>query len=362
MKKKNSKWMALAVLCIVYSQVKAQDTQEYHDPEEPQWTESPTPACQPNSPAWVIGGNILNNAQNTIGTCNYVPFVLKSNNKPGIFLKPNSFVGIGMNNSAPTAALDIKNTDPNNPVNESRFRIYADKDGNVESSVHINVNFAAGNAFRINEGTAASNVNRVTVENGGNMVVGGLYPSSAKLDVQDQNNCKIHVLTDSPNNAGVWLMNTVASYGMETDGSGIGHISSNEPSPLHLMNFTWNATTAKPSVWVGSQKPVAPHDDFAFAVAGKLVAQSIYVTNVNNWADYVFASDYELPKLNDVEAFYKINKHLPEIPTASEVEEKGIDVAEMNKLLLKKVEELTIYLVEQQKQMDALKEEVRSKK
>lgn len=100
-----------------------------------------------------------------------------------------------------------------------------------------------------------------------------------------------------------------------------------------------------------------PHTDAMLTVGGttgKLVAKQIYVT-ASNWADFVFAKDYKLPNLKDVEAYYKLNQHLPEIPTTKEVEENGISVGEMNKLLLQKIEELTIYVVEQQKQIDALK-------
>ncbi|MCC6689936.1 MAG: hypothetical protein IT235_00240 [Bacteroidia bacterium] len=88
-----------------------------------------------------------------------------------------------------------------------------------------------------------------------------------------------------------------------------------------------------------------PHQDYKLSVDGKIVASSCYITTTG-WADYVFDSDYELPKLERIENFYKTNKHLPEIPTEKEVKEKGINVAEMNILLLKKIEELTLYIVD----------------
>lgn len=74
-----------------------------------------------------------------------------------------------------------------------------------------------------------------------------------------------------------------------------------------------------------------------------------------NWADYVFEEDYELPNLKELEKYIKVNKHLPDVPPAEDVYKNGIDVAEMNALLLKKVEELTLYIIEQQKQIDELK-------
>ena len=72
-------------------------------------------------------------------------------------------------------------------------------------------------------------------------------------------------------------------------------------------------------------------------------------------ADFVFEDDYELRPLHEVEQFINQNKHLPEIPSAKEMEsEDGIGLAELNKLLLQKIEELTLYMIEQQKQIEEL--------
>ena len=71
-----------------------------------------------------------------------------------------------------------------------------------------------------------------------------------------------------------------------------------------------------------------------------------------SWADYVFANNYTLPNIYEVEKFYKANKHLPEIPSEKEVTANGVNVGDMEKLLLKKIEELTLYVVEQKKQAD----------
>jgi hypothetical protein len=66
-------------------------------------------------------------------------------------------------------------------------------------------------------------------------------------------------------------------------------------------------------------------------------------------ADFVFEDTYQLKDLAEVETFIKTNKHLPEIPSAAEMEEQGVNLAEMNKLLLMKVEELTLYVIEQER-------------
>jgi hypothetical protein len=70
------------------------------------------------------------------------------------------------------------------------------------------------------------------------------------------------------------------------------------------------------------------------------------------WPDYVFATDYNLRSLSSLEAFIKEGKHLPEVPSAKDVEEKGISVGDNQALQLRKIEELTLYIINQQKQID----------
>jgi hypothetical protein len=91
---------------------------------------------------------------------------------------------------------------------------------------------------------------------------------------------------------------------------------------------------------------------------GTLAANNITYTANGNTADFVFEDNYQLKDLSEVEAFIKSNKHLPEIPSATEMEEAGVNLAEMNKLLLMKVEELTLYAIEQKAEAERLKAEV----
>ncbi len=87
-------------------------------------------------------------------------------------------------------------------------------------------------------------------------------------------------------------------------------------------------------------------------VNGKARANEIVVNTTG--ADFVFEKDYELQSLVEVEAFIKKNKHLPEIPTAKEMVENGVSLGELNTKLLQKVEELTLHLIEKDKQIDLL--------
>jgi hypothetical protein len=76
------------------------------------------------------------------------------------------------------------------------------------------------------------------------------------------------------------------------------------------------------------------------------------------WPDYVFKNEYQLMPLSELEFFIKTNGHLPDIPIESEVLKNGFNLSEMNVKLLEKVEELTLYLIEQQKQINLLKDEL----
>lgn len=108
---------------------------------------------------------------------------------------------------------------------------------------------------------------------------------------------------------------------------------------------------------------------YKLAIAGKVIAEEIKVKLQSAWPDYVFSKKYELSPLADVEKYVKENNHLPEIPSAHEVQSEGVNLGEMNSKLLKKVEELTLYLIEQNKKIElqgekieVLEKELRRKK
>jgi hypothetical protein len=101
-------------------------------------------------------------------------------------------------------------------------------------------------------------------------------------------------------------------------------------------------------VRIGQKQTHNVHNDAMLMVDGKILSKSVYVT-IKHWPDYVFNSDYVLPSLKDVEQYYLKYKHLPNIPSETEIMEKGFDLGEMNKILLQKIEELTIYVVELEK-------------
>ncbi len=98
--------------------------------------------------------------------------------------------------------------------------------------------------------------------------------------------------------------------------------------------------------------------EYLFAVAGKIGAKEIEVS-VSDWADYVFENDYKLRTIKEVETFIKENKHLPEIPSEKDIKREGLNLGEMDALLLKKIEELTLYVIQLNKENIALKKYVK---
>jgi hypothetical protein len=83
----------------------------------------------------------------------------------------------------------------------------------------------------------------------------------------------------------------------------------------------------------------------------------VALKTTGDWADYVFESDYNLMSLEEIESFTKKNKHLPNVPSADEMAESGLDVAQTSKMFMEKIEELTLYMIELNKEVKLLKAE-----
>ena len=90
---------------------------------------------------------------------------------------------------------------------------------------------------------------------------------------------------------------------------------------------------------------------FKLGIKGKMAAQEIKVATYPNWSDFVFESDYKLPTLKEIEKHIKEKGHLKDIPSAKEVKENGFFLGQMDARLLQKIEELTLYTIEQDKSL-----------
>jgi hypothetical protein len=121
--------------------------------------------------------------------------------------------------------------------------------------------------------------------------------------------------------------------------------------------FNTNSTTKAILTVAGNFGIGTMNPDAKLAVKGTIHAEEVKVDLNVPVPDYVFEPDYDLTPLTEVEAYVKENKHLPEVPSAKQMEEEGLNLKEMNLMLLKKVEELTLHLIEQQKQIYSLSKE-----
>ena len=105
------------------------------------------------------------------------------------------------------------------------------------------------------------------------------------------------------------------------------------------------------NVGIGTLNPI--HE---LSVNGTIQAKELIVTTLAaDWPDFVFDPEYKLTSLHELDKYIESEKHLPGVPSANEISEEGIKVSEMNAILLQKVEELTLYVIELQKQIDELK-------
>ncbi|MDY0076911.1 MAG: hypothetical protein RBR87_06505 [Bacteroidales bacterium] len=119
----------------------------------------------------------------------------------------------------------------------------------------------------------------------------------------------------------------------------------------------WNEVmviTQQGNVGIGT----ADTKNYKLAVKGNLIAEEVVIKLAGQWPDFVFEDTYELMPHAELEQFIQSNKHLPGIPDAQEVVEKGVSIGEMNALLLQKIEELTLYMLQQQKEIEVLKQQL----
>ncbi|HPI86097.1 MAG TPA: hypothetical protein PLR01_06955, partial [Bacteroidales bacterium] len=107
---------------------------------------------------------------------------------------------------------------------------------------------------------------------------------------------------------------------------------------------------------------IAKATGYALSVNGGIACEAVLVDLVTNWPDYVFNRDYELMSIPDLEKAIEAQGHLPGLPSARQVHEKGFELADMQKRVVEKVEELTLYTIQQHKMIEQLQMEIKSLK
>lgn len=203
---------------------------------------------------------------------------------------------------------------------------------------------------------------KVRIAANGNVGIGTTHPGE-KLSIDSQDNGWLMSTRGRATAAG--NINGLKFYsGYEDDfqkWAGIASVAEDIHSNHTALTLYTNQTeklrvTGNGDVGIGTINPREK-----LSVNGKIRANEVKV-EITDWSDYVFENDYKPQSLAALENYISANKHLPEIPSKDEVAEKGIELGDMNRLLLKKIEEMTLYLIEmkkennlQQKQIDELK-------
>lgn len=181
----------------------------------------------------------------------------------------------------------------------------------------------------------------------------GLFFNAFNLKDTDTTTAKIAVFNEGLPNGGLKTRvsftrnGTVEATAFKGDGSQLTGIESSvwEKSGDNI-SYTTNGR-----VGIGTNNPQAK-----LSVNGNIIAKEIEVS-VDGWPDFVFEKDYSLLPLKEVAKYIQKNKHLPNIPSEKEVLKEGLNLGKMDALLLQKIEELTLYMIQQQKDIEFLKKE-----
>lgn len=131
-------------------------------------------------------------------------------------------------------------------------------------------------------------------------------------------------------------------------------LGTNKKAAIIIDKTTQNVYIGLPYPKVGSVSS-ALKSKYALFVQKGILAEDYSIAPVASWSDRVFESDYRLRSLSEVENFIEENSHLPEVPSAQEIAENGYSQHEMNRILLQKIEELTLYTIQQQKEIAELR-------
>jgi hypothetical protein len=244
------------------------------------------------------------------------------------------FVGIGT--AAPVTKLHVF-TNTNNYA--ATFGNDAGSNLRIAGTAGTSLNYSLLQSF--NSLTAGGNI--ILQRDGGNVGIAQVAPSY-KLDVNGTASATSLVVSYSPEPSTYYLL--MQPFVMSPNHVGYRFVTKTYGN----TNATSLAIDDAGNVGIGTLAPQSK-----LAVNGIITTQKLKVTQIG-WSDYVFDSSYRLKPLREVEQYIQQNKHLPDVPTAASVAKEGADIGDNQALLLKKIEELTLYIIQQEKRIKQLEE------
>jgi hypothetical protein len=267
-------------------------------------------------------------------------------------------VGIGKNIATPANKLEIKS----DTLNQSGLRLT-----NLKSTATTTA--GNGKALSVNTFGDVILVNSTSSSIPDSMIV--QYSGSGTNKTVSINN-KLEISATPNDNSGLRFTKLTSASTAPTGNGKV--LSVDATGNVILVKDSLGATSNVVSLWqtiagnriqntntgaivIGALNTTNLPGNYKLYVKDGIMAEEvkIAVQGTNDWADYVFASNYKLRPLSEVENFVKANKHLPEVPSAEEVVKNGVNVVKMEAKLLEKIEELTLYMIELKKENDNLK-------
>ena len=264
--------------------------------------------------------------------------------------KSDGYVGIGITN--PQYSLDVSGQIRFSSLTTSGDdpkMLVVNQNGLLENAdIPENNIFSENIQMRGNYITHDGDNEGIYIAANGNVGINTNDPNTL-LHVASSGNTEARISANNSSISRLWTTNALFAYGFGVDADGKGHIWSNVNNPKSLLTFYQDK--------VGIGEITGMPGEYRLYVEGGIMTEKVRVKLQGEWADYVFDENYDLMSLSEVESFIKENKHLPDVPSAKEVKKEGMDVGEMNSVLLKKIEELTLHIIELEKKVNELQKE-----
>jgi len=210
-----------------------------------------------------------------------------------------------------------------------------------------------------------NNLERMRISQAGNIAVGGLPDPNIAFRVNGRSQVITNVNSDafyvgnSGSNIGGGASLVFLRYTQyQPDNPGVLDVAGWPTSSAYELMFSLRSN-GKLFLGTSGNSSCSDCNDYRLFVKNGIRTEKIKVdiASANAWADYVFRKDYKLKSLEDVEKHIEEKGHLPNIPSAKDVVENGINLGEMNAKLLEKIEELTLYVIQLNKDIKKLEEE-----